>query len=71
MDLFIYSIDMIKHLKMKIPKRKEDRREGGNRDTRDRVHVYGEVEELCQKENIVIEQDLVLQPKEKYFIVTI
>ena len=48
---------------MKTSKRKEDRREGGNRDSRDRVHVYGEVEELCQKESIVIEQNLVLQPK--------
>ena len=54
---------MIKHLKMKTSKRKEDRREAGNRDSRDRVHVYGEVEELCQKESIVIEQNLVLQPK--------
>lgn len=48
---------------MKTSKRKEDRREGGNRDSRDRVHVYAEVEELCQKESIVIEQNLVLQPK--------
>ena len=54
---------MIKHLKMKTSKRKEDRRDGGNRDSRDRVHVYAEVEELCQKESIVIEQNLVLQPK--------
>lgn len=56
---------------MKTSERKEDRREGGNRDARDRVHVYGEVEELCQKESIVIEQNLALQPKEKCFIVTI
>ena len=62
---------MIKHLKMKTSERKEDRRAGGNRDARDRVHVYGEVEELCQKESIVIGQNLALQPKEKCFIVTI
>ena len=33
---------MIKHLKMKTSEKKEDRRAGGNRDARDRVHVSTE-----------------------------